>query len=556
MPHQEKLPKTEGLVDAVVIGAGFAGLYMLHKLRELGLTVRGFEAADDVGGVWHWNRYPGARCDVESMQYSYSFSDDLQQDWQWTERFARQPEILRYIHHVADRFDLRRDICFSTRVLSAAFDEAEELWDIRTDRGERTRARFCIMATGSLSVAKVPELPGLADFRGECFHTGDWPEGEVDFRGRRVGIIGTGSSGIQAIPIIAEQAGHLTVFQRTPSFVVPARNRPMDAETEQYWKDNYAEHRCKARDIGTFYDFSETLALSVPEDERQRQYARRWQEGGVNFVHSFKDLFVDRAANETAAEFVRARIRETVQDPAVAEVLMPRDYPIGTKRICIGSGYYETFNRPNVTLVDLRATPIREITATGLRTDAANYDLDTLILATGYDALTGALMRIDLRGRGGRSLQESWAAGPRNYLGLMTAGFPNLFIITGPGSPSVLVNMVVGIEQHVEWIAACLRYLREHEVATIEADPAAEAEWVGHVNQEADKTLFPAANSWYLGANVPGKPRVFMPYVGGIGRYRRICDDVAAKGYEGFLLKRRPVSAGSIRTGHDDARPS
>ncbi len=522
--------------DAVVVGAGFAGLYTLHKLRGLGLAARVFEAARDVGGVWYWNRYPGARCDVESMQYSYSFSDDLQQEWRWSQRFAEQPEILRYAGHVADRFDLRRDIQFETRVTAAHFDEAAERWDIRTDRGERVAARFCIMATGSLSAARVPDLPGLRSFAGTSHHTGDWPHGGVDFRGKRVAVIGTGSSGIQAIPVIAAEAAHVTVFQRTPNFVVPARNRPMDDATERHWKDNYAEHRSKARTVGTFYEFSDRSAIATPEDERRREYERRWQEGGVNFVHAFRDIYLDQASNDTAAEFVRERIRAAVRDPAVAETLAPTDHPLGTKRICVGSNYYETYNRENVTLVDLRASPLVEITPSGVRTRDGHHDADMLVLATGYDALTGALMRIDLRGRDGQTLQDKWAHGPRNYLGLMAAGFPNLFIITGPGSPSVLVNMIIAIEQHVDWIADCIAHLREHGLATIEADDGAEERWVRHVNEEADRTLFPQAKSWYIGANVPGKPRVFLPYVGGIGRYRAICDEVAAKGYEGFSL--------------------
>jgi cyclohexanone monooxygenase len=525
--------------DAIVVGAGFAGLYTLHKLREIGLTARAYEAGRDVGGVWYWNRYPGARCDVESMQYSYSFSEDLQQEWTWGERFAGQPEILDYARHVADRFDLRRDIQFETRVTAVHFDDATQLWNVRTNRGDHVAARSCIMATGSLSAARVPDLPGLGTFAGPCHHTGDWPHGEVDFRGRRVAVIGTGSSGIQAIPKIAEVAAHVFVFQRTPNFVVPARNRPMDAATERWWKADYAGHRRKARDLGTLYEFSDRSAIATPAEERQQEYERRWQEGGVNFVHSFNDIYLDKASNDTAAEFVRDRIRAAVHDPAVAETLAPTDHPLGTKRICVGSGYYETYNRGNVTLVDLRATPLEAITPAGVRTSEAEYDVDMLVLATGYDALTGALLRIDIRGRDGQALQDKWAHGPRNYLGLMVAGFPNLFIVTGPGSPSVLVNMMIAIEQHVDWIVDCLGHLRAHGLATIEPDDDAEDRWVRHVNDEADRTLFPQAKSWYIGANIPGKPRVFLPYVGGIGRYRKICDEVAAKGYEGFALRGR-----------------
>ena len=528
--------ENEAIADAVVVGAGFAGLYALYRLRQLGLRACAFEAGSGVGGVWFWNRYPGARCDVESMQYSYSFSEELQQEWEWSERFAPQPEILDYINHVADRFDLRRDIAFETRVTSAVFDEAANRWRVETDRGDRVAARFCIMATGCLSAARVPDLPGLDSFAGDCFHTGNWPHTAVDFAGRRVALIGTGSSGIQATPVVAEQADHLYVFQRTPNYVVPARNRTLDAEAVRYWKDDYAAHRRRAREIGTFYQFSDKRALDVPAEERQREYERRWQEGGVNFVHAFKDIYLDKAANDTAAAFVRDRIRALVADPAVADALSPTDHPLGTKRICVGGDYYEAFNRANVTLVNLREEPIEAITPTGVRTAKGEYAADTLILATGYDAMTGSLLAVDIQGRAGRTIQDTWSAGPRNYLGLMVAGFPNLFVVTGPGSPSVLVNMVIGIEQHVDWITDCIRYLDARGAATIEASAEAEDRWVEHVNAEADLTLFPRAKSWYMGANIPGKTRVFMPYVGGIGRYRRKCDEVAARGYEGFEI--------------------
>ncbi len=536
MTDKDKSSDTALRVDAVIVGAGFAGLYALHQLRRRGFSARVFEAGRGVGGVWYWNRYPGARCDVESMQYSYSFSDELQEEWRWTERFAPQSEILSYLNHVADRFDLRRDIAFETRVTSVHYDEDTRLWNVRTDLGESISAQFCIMATGSLSAARVPDLPGIETFAGDTYHTGDWPHSDVDFAGRRVGIIGTGSSAIQAIPLVAKTAAHLTVFQRTPNFVIPARNQALDAVAERFWKDDYPAHRSRAREIGTFYEFSDKAAFDVDEEERAQEYARRWAEGGVNFVHAFKDIYLDKAANDTAADFVRARIRDAVRDPAVAEALSPRDHPLGTKRICVGSDYYETFNRPNVTLVSLRNEPIEAITPAGVQTSAREYAIDTLILATGYDAMTGALLRMDIRGRDGQTLREKWSAGPRNYLGLMTSGFPNLFIITGPGSPSVLVNMVIAIEQHVDWIVACIDALRDRGMSTIDASPDAEDAWVGHVNAEAHLTLFPQANSWYLGANIPGKARVFMPYVGGIGRYRKICDEVAANDYKGFRL--------------------
>jgi cyclohexanone monooxygenase len=524
--------------DAVVVGAGLAGLYMLHRLRGLGLTARVYEAGDDVGGTWYWNRYPGARCDIQSLDYSYSFSDELQQEWRWTERYASQPEILRYINHVAERFDLRRDIQFATRVVAARFDEAERRWQIATDRGDRVSAQFCIMATGCLSAAQVPRYPGLETFAGRWYHTGNWPHEGVDFTGQRVGVIGTGSSGIQSIPIIARQAAHLYVFQRTPNFSVPAQNGPLDPEEERRIKANYAEFRRQARAsrAGFVVPLNDQPALAATPDDHRREFEARWARGGFGLMSAFSDLGTKKEANDIAAAFVHAKIRETVRDPQVAEALLPRDHPIGTKRLCVDTGYYDTYNRDNVTLVDLRRAPIEAITPTGLRTREAEYALDSIVFATGFDAMTGALLKIDIRGRRGAALREKWAGGPRSYLGIMVAGFPNLFTITGPGSPSVLSNMIVSIEQHVEWVADCLAYLRERGLATIEATSEAEDAWVAHVNEVANTTLYPLANSWYMGANIPGKPRLFMPYVGGVGAYRKRCEEVAAQGYAGFAL--------------------
>ena len=535
MSERGAVPDT---VDAIVIGAGFAGLYAVHLLRQNGLSVHAFEAGDDVGGVWYWNRYPGARCDVESMQYSYGFSNPLQQEWKWTERFARQPEILSYIRHTADRFDLRRHYSFSTRVTSATFGEWDGLWTVSTDTGATFRARWLVMASGSLSMPRAPDIPGIETFKGTTLHTGAWPADAPAFADKRVGVIGTGSSGVQAIPIIAAEAADLTVFQRTPNFVIPARNRPLDEGTQSEWKARYAEHRARAKHVGTFYEFSDRSAMSVTEEERRAEFDRRWAEGGVNFVHSFNDIYLNEASNATAADYVRERIREIVKDPETAEKLSPKDHPLGAKRICVGTDYYDTYNRDNVQLVDLRSDPIEAVEAEGIRTKSGFQALDILVFATGYDALTGALTEIDIRGRDDIALKDKWRDGPQNYLGLMTAGFPNMFIITGPGSPSVLVNMIVGIEQHVEWIARCIDYMRDNGFETIEADRTAEIGWVRHVNEEADKTLFPRANSWYIGANIPGKPRVFLPYTGGIGRYREKCDEVAAAGYSGFRLDR------------------
>jgi cation diffusion facilitator CzcD-associated flavoprotein CzcO len=521
--------------DAVVVGAGFAGLYMLHRLRGLGLAVRVFEAGSGVGGTWFWNRYPGARCDIESLEYSYQFSKELQDDWEWSERFATQPEILRYLEHVAERFDLRRDIELQTRVLSAHFDDATGRWTLETER-RSVSARFCIMATGCLSSTNLPRLPGIDRFAGATYHTGRWPHEGVDFTGKRVGVIGTGSSAIQSIPLIAEQAAHLFVFQRTPNYSIPAHNGPLDPEHARRVKADYAGFRRQnaERPFGANFPVSERSALQVDAEERVREYEARWQLGGLGFITAFNDLAFDRTANETAAEFVRGKIRAIVRDPAVAEALSPRQV-LGCKRLCVDTSYYATFNRTNVSLVDISEAPIEEILPTGLRTTRAAYELDCIVFATGFDAMTGAVLAIDVRGKGGRTLREKWAEGPRTYLGLGTAGFPNLFLITGPGSPSVLSNMVPSIEQHVDWIADCIVYLRGQGLGRIEATRAAEDAWVAHVNEIAGLTLYPTCNSWYLGANVPGKPRVFMPYLG-FPPYVEKCKEVAAKGYEGFAL--------------------
>ncbi len=527
--------------DAVIVGAGFAGLYMLYRLRdELGLSAHLYEAGDGVGGTWYWNRYPGARCDSESFYYSYSFSEELQQEWVWSSKYPEQPEILRYLDHVADRFDLRRDITLSTRVTGASFREEDASWEVSTDDGAVVSARFFITAVGCLSAANVPPIPGLAQFEGEWYHTGAWPHERVDFSRKRVALIGTGSTGIQATPVIAAEADHLTVFQRTPNYSIPARNFLMSEEKTKEIKASYGEIRRKAREsFGGFpYDRSERSALDDTPEEREALYERLWaEEGGFKFIYgSYNDLLSNQASNDTAADFIRRKIHEIVKDPAVAETLSPKDYPYGTKRPPIDTHYFETFNRDNVTLVDLRDAPLVEITAKGVRTTKADYDVDIIVFATGFDAMTGSLLRIDPRGRGGRSLRDKWEAGPVTYLGLQVSGFPNMFVITGPGSPSVLTNMPLAIEQHVEWIADCIVYLREHDLTTIEATEAAEEAWVDTVRNVAEQTLFPKANSWYLGANIPGKKRVFMPYTGGFAPYRDQCDEVAADGYRGFAL--------------------
>jgi cation diffusion facilitator CzcD-associated flavoprotein CzcO len=526
-------------LDAIIVGAGFSGLYQLYRLREIGLRSRVIEAGDDVGGTWYWNRYPGARCDIQSLSYSYSFSPELEQDWVWTEKYPTQPEVLRYLSHVADRFDLRRDITFGTKVTAAHFDEAAARWRVTTDAGQELTAQFLVMATGCLSAPKLPEVPGVERFRGRIHHTARWGTDEVRFDGLRVGVIGTGSSGIQSIPIIAEQAAELTVFQRTPNFSMPAGNRPLAASETADMKADYRAYReaQRASRIGVPTELPTEMALSVPEDVRAAAYQQGWEQGDLySLTGSYADILIDAAANDTAAEFIRAKIRAVVTDPEVAEKLSPRTFPLGTKRPCLDTGYYETFNRKSVHLVDLRETPLVEITETGVRTSTTEYECDAIVFATGFDAMTGALAAIDIRGRNEVALASRWSEGPRNYLGVAMAGFPNLFTITGPLSPSVLSNMVVSIEQHVEWVTDCIAYVRKSGCTTVEPTAAAEDQWVQHVAEVGSVTLFPRADSWYMGANVPGKPRVFLPYIGGVGEFRRISEEVAASGYQGFVI--------------------
>jgi cyclohexanone monooxygenase len=529
---------TSNAVDVVIVGAGFAGLYMLHRVRELGLSTQLYEAAGGVGGTWLWNRYPGARCDVESMAYSYSFSTELEQEWSWTERYPSQTEIIRYLNHVADRFTLWDDIQLNTRVVAASFDDATGRWQVSTDHGDRMSSKYCVMATGCLSEAQVPDLPGLGDFTGNILQTGRWPAGPVDFSGQRVGVIGTGSSGVQVIPAIAEVADEVVVFQRTANFSVPARNRPLDPESERDMKATYPHYRHAARTsaFGIPYATSGQSALEVTAEQRERTYEEHWQRGGVAIMASYADLITNLQANDTVADFVRDKIRETVRDPGVAEMLVPRNYPFAAKRVCVDTDYFTTFNREHVTLVNVGTTPIETVTRTGVHTRSGSHRLDGIVFATGFDAMTGALRRIDIRGTGGQELARKWADGPRTYLGLAVAGFPNLFLVTGPGSPSVLSNMPVSIEQHVEWIAEAMAHLEQHGIGRMEPTREAEDSWTAHVNEMAASTLFPLANSWYLGANIPGKPRVFMPYVGGVGAYREKCAAVAESGYPGFSL--------------------
>jgi len=527
-------------LDVAVVGAGLGGLYAIHRLRGLGFKTRAFEAGSGVGGTWFWNKYPGARCDIESLEYSYSFDDDLQQEWSWPERYSTQPQILAYIQHVAERFDLMRDVQLNTRITEATFNGDLNRWTLKTSNGETISARFCIMTTGNLSTPRVPDFKGIGTFEGKWYHSGMWPAEGVDFTGKRVGVIGTGSSGIQMIPLIAQQAKHLHVFQRTANFSLPAQNGPMDREREQAFKANYRSRRDEARQTGfgvSGYPVPTQSALEVSDDERRKKYETLWDRGGsIGFLSCYSDFLVSEEANETAAAFVREKIRSVVKDPKTAALLTPTDHPIGTKRLCLDTGYYETYNRPNVSLVDVRSAPIQEITPKGVRTADQEYELDAIAFATGFDAMTGALREIDIRGVDGTRLADKWIGGPMTYLGITVAGFPNMFIVTGPGSPGVKSQMIHSIEQHVDWVSDLLKTASERQIRRIEADTDAETNWVSHVNEVADGTLYPRANSWYVGANIPGKPRVFMPYVAGVGVYRKLCDEVATDGYRGLKL--------------------
>jgi cation diffusion facilitator CzcD-associated flavoprotein CzcO len=543
-------------LDAVIIGAGFSGLYQLHCLRDkLGLSVKVLEAGGDIGGTWYWNRYPGARCDSESHSYCYFFSKELYEEWEWSERYPEPPEIRLYLDHVAEKFDLRRDIQFDTRVSAAHYDEKANRWNVRTTSGQQFTATYLITAVGSISSANVPDIPGRDSFKGKWYHTGQWPHEGVNFREKRVGQIGTGSTGIQAAPVIAQTAKHLTVFQRTANYSVPARNAPLTKEFMNYVRTHHGEFReiVQSTPNGHPFRISERKVFDLPTEERQKVYEAAWEKGGLQFRASFQDLLANKAANDTATEFLKKKIRDTVKDPETAEALADIDHPYAGKRPPIDTNYFETFNRDNVTLVNLRKDPIERITPTGIKTRDHEYELDIIVFATGFDALTGTLLRIDIRGRDGLTLREAWKDGPKTYLGLQVPGFPNMFTITGPGSPSVLCNMPVAIEQHVEWITDCIAWMRDHGFDRCEAAPEATEKWVAHVNEAANATLLPTvAHSWYLGANVPGKPRVFMPYAGGMTRYRVICDDVAEKGYEGFVFSHGDAGNDNARTKLND----
>jgi cation diffusion facilitator CzcD-associated flavoprotein CzcO len=526
--------------DALIVGAGFAGMYMLHKLRQAGVAAQVVEAGSGVGGTWFWNRYPGARVDIQSLEYSFGFDEALEREWRWSERYAPQPELLAYADHIADRFDLRRDIRLGTRATAASWDEARQRWHVVTDTGDGYDCRYLILATGCLSIPTDVSFPGIEDFAGPIYRTSRWPHEGVDFTGMRVGIIGTGSSAIQSIPVIAEQAAQLTVFQRTPNYSVPAHNGPIPASDLEAWQRDPRGYRAASRDtVGGFQNEArpDVLATESTPEAIRAELERRWAWGGFRLLGAFADTAIDPEANRIVQDFIAEKIREQVRDPRVADLLTPKQHYFGTKRPCVDTGYFATFNRPNVELVDLHAAPIVGFNAGGIATTARQHDFNAIVLATGFDAMTGAIDRIDIRGVGGRRIRDHWAEGPRTYLGLMIAGFPNMFTITGPGSPSVLTNMINSIEQHVEWIADCLSWLGDRQQASIEATPEAEAAWCRHVAEAVTPTLLPTANSWYMGANVPGKPRMFMPYAGGLNTYTEICNQVAAKGYEGFTIR-------------------
>ncbi len=529
--------------DALIVGAGFAGLYMLHKLRnEMGLSARVLEAGDGIGGTWHWNRYPGARSDSSSWIYCYSFDEGLRQEWQWSERYPQQKEMLSYLEHVADRFDLNRDIQLGTRVTAATFDEETDRWEVRTDTGDVVSARFVIAALGALSAANVPDIPGMETFEGGRYHTAEWPHEGADFTGKRVGVIGTGATGIQVATEIAEQADRLTVFQRTPNYALPLGNHPVDGDLERWYKENYEEiwEEVRHNFSGHDYAFIGKNALEATPEERERAYRDRYDRGGFGlWIGNYDDILESREANDTISEWVRERIAERVEDPVTAEKLTPRDHAFGTKRVPLENGYYEIFNRDHVELVDVKKAPIEEITPTGVRTRDGEYEFDVLVFATGFDAMTGPYNKIDIRGRSGRPLREKWAEGPRTYLGLMSAGYPNLLAITGPQSPSVLTNMPVAIEQHVEWISGIIQHMRDNGLGVVEPTREAEDEWVDHSQEVAYATLLPESATWYMGANIPGKPQVFLPYLGGLGPYRQKCDEIAANDYEGFAFAAR-----------------
>ncbi|MGQ4596689.1 NAD(P)-binding domain-containing protein [Nocardia sp. R6R-6] len=533
-------------LDVVVIGAGFAGLYAVHRVRnELNLRVRAFDGASDVGGVWHWNRYPGCRCDIESIHYSYSFSEELQSEWKWSERYAGQPEILAYLNHVADRFDLRRSIQFNTRVTSMVWDEANSLWNVSTDDGVTRTARFIISGAGNVSIPKVPEFPGIENFSGQVYATHRWPHEGVDLAGKRVGVIGTGSSGIQVISSIAEEVSELYVFQRTANYATPLRNRPTDPAEQADVIARYSEIRKAARNsvMGVTSAPPHGSAKRADPVARRAVFDELYEEGGFYFLlSSYDDVMIDEDSNEIAAEYIRERIAERVENPQIAELLTPRDHPYGTKRPPLETEYYETFNRENVTLVDVKSHPIEKVTSAGIVTGNATYELDVIILAMGFDAFTGALLRMGIVGREGRPLEDEWRNGPRTYLGIASEGFPNFFMITGPHSAVANYNNPLAIEDHVKFATDVIEYMIDNGHSEVEATRAAEENWLELIETMVAASLYPRADSWYMGANIPGKPRSpLIGFIGGAAEYRRICAEVVEKGYDGFAFTAVPA---------------
>jgi cation diffusion facilitator CzcD-associated flavoprotein CzcO len=538
--HLNKIPTGVTQLDALILGAGFSGLYQLLALRDkLGLNAKVVEAGDGVGGTWYWNRYPGARCDSESHSYSYYFDKELLETWKWSERYPGHAEVVKYLNYAADKLDLKRDIDFNTKVVSAHYSQAQNIWLVKTEDGREIECKYLITAVGCLSSTNVPKFPGLDNFEGDWYHTGQWPHDGVDFAGKRVGQIGTGSTGIQAVPVIAETAEHLTVFQRTANYSVPANNGPLSSDFQKYVQENRDDIKKTIQTTPNGHPFviSERKVFDVSDDEREEIFEEAWERGGLGFRACFQDIAFDKKANDVAADFIKRKIRSIVNDSETAEKLTDIDHPYATKRPPIDTNYFETFNRDNVKLVDVKAAPIESITPKGIKTQDGEFELDIIVFATGFDAMTGPLLNIDIQGRDSVKLKDVWEEGPKTYLGLQVAGFPNLFTVTGPGSPSVLCNMPVAIEQHVEWIRDCISYLENNRISSIEATEDSMEKWVGHVNDAANVTLMPyAKHTWYYGANVPGKPRVFMPYAGGMARYRAICQDIADQSYPGFQL--------------------
>ena len=534
-------------LDALVIGQGFGGMYMLHRARGMGLSVLAIEAGDDVGGTWYWNRYPGARCDVMSIDYCYSFSNEIMQEWTWSEQFAAQSEIWAYAKWVADKLDLRRDIKFNTRATSLAFDETRQIWEVKTDRGDLFEVTYVIMATGPLSIPKGLDVPGQERFKGDIYLSGRWPQHPVDFAGKRVGLIGTGSTGVQITPVVAEQASKLVVFQRTPSFTFPMRNQKLDADYVAQIKQHYPELRAFARNTATggVRATSTRPVFSVPVAERERLMEEAWAHSGLAFIGLFADVLINQQANDVVADFVRRKIREVVKDPEIAEVLTPRGYPIFARRPCLETNYYEAFNRDNVMLVDCLNEPIVEITERGIRTDTREIELDIIIAATGYDGLTGAMTAVDIWGKQGRGLREKWANGAHSHLGLMIEGFPNLFMIAGANGPSALANYLILNEQNADWICGCIEFMRSRGHCTIEPNVEAEQKYMDLVTTIAGRSLMATANTWYTGTNIPGKTRFFPLFAGGLNKYLEICRDTAAAGYPGFNFSDHPAEISS-----------